>query len=181
LSNNVTKDRRSTMAELIEALDALTTKVTQHTPVVSPTWGGADVIITTEAPIAETTPSFYPEVRVVVTDHAGELSWLFVQLRDLFADVLDSQNKIEFFGRLANAANRHLERNDTTTATSLCLAVTHEAYVIAEQVATTGGLDSLPAAFGTQVIDDSVTDGERTQPASAATVRAALRDLGVDL
>jgi hypothetical protein len=66
-------------------------------------WGGADVVVTTEQPHYEP-GGFYPEPRTVVTPHAGQLSWLFYQLRDIFFDLYDGNSKIEMFGRLANAA-----------------------------------------------------------------------------
>jgi hypothetical protein len=34
-----------------------------------------------------------------------QLSWLFIQLRDLFAPQLDAANKYDFYGRMADAAS----------------------------------------------------------------------------
>jgi hypothetical protein len=170
------------LSELLTKLDALCAQLAGPGPGRAQPWGGADVIITSEAPIADTAPSFYPELRPVVTSHAEELSWLFVELRDTFIDFLDAQNKIEFFGRLANAANRHLSRHSgTVSAASLCLAVLHEAYVIAEEVERTGVIDALPMAAGGTIGDDERDSTRRPTPASAEAVRAALRSLGVEL
>ena len=72
----------------------------------SSAWRGADVVIT-DQPLPPSPPdSFYPPQRPVVTVHVAELSWLFERLRDSFMPLLDGSSKIEFFGRLANAANR---------------------------------------------------------------------------
>jgi hypothetical protein len=64
-------------------------------------WGGADVVISGEAPPPSGTVNFYPEPRYVVTKHSLELSWLFERLRDAFhaESRLDGCSKIEFFGR----------------------------------------------------------------------------------
>src|SRR5437870_522081 len=68
-------------------------------------WSGADVLVTTKtAKLAEDT-GFYPEPRTVVTPYAGEVGWLLSQLRDAFGDLLDGALKIEFYGRLADAAS----------------------------------------------------------------------------
>ena len=104
-------------------------------------WGGADVIIS-EEPAHEPVPnSFYPEARYVVTAHAHELSWLFVELRDAFyaEELIDGCSKIEFFGRLANAANRCLHSSPDASAKLLCEAVLHEAFAILEEMK--GGTD----------------------------------------
>ena len=121
-------------------------------------WGGADVVITRKHP-HKTEGGFYPEPRYVVTDYSFELSWLFEALRDAFyAEArLDSCSKIEFFGRLANAANRFLRRSSLPTAHQLCAAVLHEAYAIYEEMED-GAFQCLPVAFGNDIVDDYVDE-----------------------
>jgi hypothetical protein len=64
-------------------------------------WGGAGVVILVEPPSPQP-GGFYPDPSYVVTMHVGELSWLFVELRNI-ANKFDgySKWKAEFFGRLA--------------------------------------------------------------------------------
>lgn len=72
-------------------------------------WGGADVVFST-VPIDTTSQEFYPAPRNVVTKHAHAAGWLLNQLRDVFYkyELVDSVTKIEFFGRLAHAANNYI-------------------------------------------------------------------------
>lgn len=125
-------------------------------------WGGADVVITRK-PSQKTEGGFYPEPRYVVTNYSFELSWLFEALRDAFyAEArLDSCSKIEFFGRLANAANRFLHRSTHPTAHHVCAAVLHEAFAIHEETEE-GTFQCLPVAFGNEIVDDYVDEALRT-------------------
>lgn len=95
-------------------------------------WSGADVIITGVAPAPPAEGSFYPEPLYVVTEYSLELTWLFERLRDAFyaEERLDGNSKIEFFGRLAVAANTCLEREPAARARDICAAVLHEAFVM---------------------------------------------------
>ena len=45
-----------------------------------------------------------PMRRLVVTQHAVELSWLFIQLRELYRDRIDYISKYDFYGELAQKA-----------------------------------------------------------------------------
>jgi hypothetical protein len=124
-------------------------------------WGGADVGIVSRKP-RETHdgPGFYPDPRYVVTEYSHELSWLFKELwkpdiRKIFGPV-----KEEFFGRLANAANRYLNRTDNPTPRDLLGAVVHEAYVCLE-AAEDGTFGALLVASGNEIYDDWVDDSDR--------------------
>jgi len=119
-------------------------------------WGGADVVISRN-PHSENKKSFYPEPRYVVTNHALEVSWLFQELMRAFnaENLLDSCSKTEFFGRLANAANRSLQQSTNTTAHDLCTAVLHEAYTIYDEMEK-GTFQSLAIAQGNEIVDDYV-------------------------
>ena len=108
-----------------------------HTIIASPEplprsrrlWGGADVMISFRPRPGDGESSFYPAPRMVYTPHARELSWLFDSLRDSFAieSLLDGCSKIEFYGRLANAANARPQAGPEVSAAELCGAVLAEA------------------------------------------------------
>lgn len=126
-------------------------------------WGGADVIISAVAPPPSTGDGFYPEPRFVVTEHSFELSWLFERLRDAFyAEArLDGCSKIEFFGRLANAASRCLHREPEASAQTLCAAVLHEAFAIYDEMEE-GSFECFGIASGNEIVDDYVDDALRS-------------------
>jgi hypothetical protein len=172
--------RKMAIEDVFPALDLLTETVEESKIRSARNWGGADVIITNEPPAPRDPDSFYPDARYVVTDYSHELSWLFMQLRDIFAGFLDGQNKIEFYGRLANMANRHLTKNDSPTSTSICLAVLHEAYAIAEEIQEVGFLDSLAIAFNGEILDDFVEMTDREMPVSGEEARNALLAMGIE-
>jgi hypothetical protein len=80
-----------------------------------PDWGGADVIITREVtdshrewlgtqPIVVSFQNTEPRRRLIVTSFHQELSWLFIQMRDLFSGHLDYITKFDFYGSLAENA-----------------------------------------------------------------------------
>ena len=99
-------------------------------------WGGADVIITRKTPSKSAGGGFYPEPCYVVTAYSFELSFLFEKLRDAFyaEERIDGCSKIEFFGRLANAANLCIKRSKSLTSHRLYAAVLHEAFAIYEEM-----------------------------------------------
>jgi len=98
-------------------------------------WGGADVVISGTPPEPTGKPGFYPDPRYVVTQYDRELSWLFESLRDAFSEVIDYQSKFEFYGRLADAADRYLiaESTEPQIAKGLLLAVLDEARALAKE------------------------------------------------
>jgi len=119
------------MDDVRSQLDVLAAQVAQGDLGAADDWGGADVVITAVARPDGTEPSFYPNPRFVVTEFAAQLSWLFIQLRDVFAPQLDAANKYDFYGRMADAASGHLADNPgSATAQTLCAAVVNEAAAI---------------------------------------------------
>ena len=124
-------------------------------PTANCTWRGADVIITNQTPPKSDKNNFYPEPRYVVTEFCYELSWLFEKLRDAFyaEDRLDGCSKIEFFGRLANTANRYIKKNKKIMSKDLCIAVLKEAFSIYEEMES-GTFKYLTFAFGNMIYDD---------------------------
>ena len=78
-------------------------------------WGGADVLINTrllkkhkewlgDQPLVLSFQSTLPMRRVVITKYAVELTWLFIQLRKLYCERIDSASKYDFYGELAQKA-----------------------------------------------------------------------------
>ena len=78
-------------------------------------WGGADVLINTrllkkhkewlgDQPLVLSFQSTLPMRRVVITKYAVELTWLFIQLRNLYYERIDSVSKYDFYGELAQKA-----------------------------------------------------------------------------
>lgn len=119
-------------------------------------WGGADVVISAKPEPPLSKDAFYPEPRWVETPYALELSRLFEKLRDAFyaEDRIDSCSKIEFFGRLANAAIR-CNGNSTQeiTARLLCAAVLDEAFVMYKEM-DEGTFGVLNIATDNEIADD---------------------------
>jgi hypothetical protein len=74
-------------------------------------WCGADVVITSH-PLRPKAECFYPEPRYIVTPNAKQLSRLFSDIRDAFAELLDCSSKMQFYGRLAMAALDYQEELD---------------------------------------------------------------------
>tara|TARA_B100001093_G_scaffold62671_1_gene52646 strand:+ start:3408 stop:3875 length:468 start_codon:yes stop_codon:yes gene_type:complete len=78
-------------------------------------WGGADVLINTRLlkkhkewlgnqPLVLSFQQTSPMRRVVITKYAVELTWLFIQLRELYYERIDSVSKYDFYGELAQKA-----------------------------------------------------------------------------
>ena len=127
-------------------------------------WGGAGVIITNKSPpVYNNEHSFYPEPRYVVTKYSFELSWLFYSLRDAFYKeaLIDGCSKMEFFGRLANTANRCIRKIIDISALNLCAAVLHEAFAIYKEIAE-GNFNYLSIAIGNEIADDYIDDSLKT-------------------
>jgi hypothetical protein len=150
---------RARLHALDQAVAAGETKSSAHL------WGGAGLGIVTALPD-------YPydeSNKYVVTPYAAPLSWLVRALWAACRPLLDSMTKLEFFGRLGNAAHRYQERaGDSENARDLLGAVLHEAYDIVNDienghfqtlaVAPRGVVhdDLLPAAAH----DDALSDAE---------------------
>ena len=86
-------------------------------------WGGADVIITKDVeridpdwvknqPIVIGEQEDEPQRRLVVTEYSIELSWVFEQLRNIFDELIDFNNKYHFYGSLAQTALDVISEND---------------------------------------------------------------------
>ena len=117
-------------------------------------WSGADVVIDNRSHNSNS-DSFYPEPRFVISEFSYELSWLFEKLRDAFYEenLLDGCSKIEFFGRLANSANKKISNNKNVSKQELCLTILNEADEMYSEIIN-GTFCSLPIAEGNTIADD---------------------------
>lgn len=87
--------------QIQEQLDELALAVSAHLWSKTRSWAGAGVVIRKKPP--QTEGGGYPYS--AVTKHAGELSWLFMRLRDIACEFEDFYLfKYSFFTQLAEAA-----------------------------------------------------------------------------
>ncbi len=123
-------------------------------------WTGAGVAIRKPASPVPTSDGFRPAPRLVVTEHALELSWLFEELgRAFFAEGrIDGNSKGEFFGRLANAANHLLGPSSASSARDLCEAALLEAYTMAVEM-DRGTFRTLAIAQEGRIAADDSSEG----------------------
>jgi len=146
----------------------------------SENWGGADVVITSQKPESKG-GGFYPEPRYVVTEHASQLSWLFVQLRNVFSGLLDGTTKIEFYGRLANAALRYQSKNEgNENQKDLLFAVLHEAFAMLDEMEE-GSFEYLLVASGNTIADDFVEETQRRGFLSVDETKQFFAERGIEL
>lgn len=119
-------------------------------------WGGGDILVTTRQPQNQS-PGFYPDTRTVVTPYAHEAGWLISKLWELFAghNLLDHCSKIEFFGRLAEAAIHYQKKMNggEETAEGIMTAIFYEAVKILEEMSR-GKFGYLIVAPGGLIAED---------------------------
>jgi hypothetical protein len=145
---------------------------------VAERWQGADVVITNARP-APTKNGFYPDPRFVITIHVIPLSWLFLQLRDLF-NLVEGYGawKEELFGRLGNMSERFLGKNLEASAQELLLAVLREAYAIFEEMGK-GDFGYLSITFDNRIFDDSNLDSEALSLLTVESIRSFFTTKGL--
>lgn len=91
-------------------------------------WGGAGTIVAKELdPLYDA--GRYNDI-IVYTEHSLELSWLFYQLKDAFADEIDFGNKYEFYGNLADAGVEYNKTTEEKTLQGICKAVLDCAFMM---------------------------------------------------
>lgn len=112
--------------KLIERLDYLERKIWSGIIVREANaimeWAGSDVIISSQ--LNDTIKGWFgdqfptitlektePRRRAVITEFSKELSWLFYQLKDIFAGELNYISKPVFYGMLAQTSIDYLEKN----------------------------------------------------------------------
>ena len=103
-------------------------------------WGGADVVIGASPP-PESKGWWSNNDISIVTPYCKDLSWLFIELRDIFYEtpLIDYLNKYEFFGRLADSASKYMKSVDDGIGNReiLLLAVHNEAEIILKEMLST--------------------------------------------
>ena len=92
-----------TYDEIIDQLTALRERIAVEDIGDADLWQGADIKVVTELP-PESEPDFYPDPLFVRTRFPRQLSWLLLEIRDLFGDWIDFGNKFFFYHQLAEAA-----------------------------------------------------------------------------
>jgi hypothetical protein len=94
----------SMLIELGRRIDTEPEPSLRHSGQMSlPEWRGSDVIVTSDF-LFEAQDIFQATKLAVRTNHALPLTWLFMELWDVFAGHLDGGNKYCFYGDLAYAA-----------------------------------------------------------------------------
>jgi hypothetical protein len=156
IASNVCTDVRAKLLCLASRIDA------GNYPHDAEEWGGAGVVVTSRQP-KDSGNNFYPEPRNVVTRFSREVSWLFAELRDAFAPLLDGCNKVEFYGRLANMPSRYKEslNGAPEQARDLLLAVLHEAFAMLEEMGE-DRFEFLLVSNGNTILDDLIEKAERS-------------------
>ncbi|MFN2456504.1 MAG: hypothetical protein ABR577_20115, partial [Pyrinomonadaceae bacterium] len=88
--------------------------------------------------------------------------WLFNRLRDAFNGLIDGTSKIEFYGRLANAARDYQQSvNSNGNAQDTLRAVLYEAFIMLEEMEE-GTFEYLPIASGNTILADLVKKAEES-------------------
>jgi hypothetical protein len=144
---------------------------------VSRNWGGAGVLIGPPPRPVPTADGFYPDPDYVATNHHRELSWLFEQLRDLFSPYIDFINKYEFYGRLADSANRFITKFGDETQRDVLQAVLHEADSMLVEFSTFGDLQpTMSREIGADPLEDLLNNDFHDPEES----KRILRELGFE-
>lgn len=167
------------LAKSVPQLKKISSDIASGNIRVSEPWQGADVEIRNNLPKV-LTDSFYPAPRFVITEHVGQLSWLFENLRDAFNN-LEGYGfwKEEFFGRLGNAATRYLSRQPNAKVEKILLAVMHEAFCIAEEMEG-GNFTVLPVTIDNEIYDDLFKELEAEGLADQSEVDNFIKSLGIE-
>src|SRR5271166_4941521 len=120
---------------LNEKVEAITANVVAGRIGRSEPWGGTGIVISATPPQPRAEPGFYRDPQYVVTPYARQLSWLFNRLRGAFSDAIDYLSKFEFYGRLADAANRYniADSTESQSVEGLLVAVLDEAKLMAKE------------------------------------------------
>src|SRR5580704_4134377 len=136
-------------------------------PKASRHWSEADVVISSAPQPEHLRRSLYPRDREILTEHALEVAYILEVLRDPFYEesLINHCSKIEFFGRLASAAEACLLEQPDATAHLVCATVLREAYAMAKQM-DEGEFASLIVAEGNQIGDNPTLTEQRTEYSS---------------
>ena len=123
-------------------------------------WGGAGLLVTT-VQLDSQESNFYPDPRSVVTPYAHEIGWLITRLWELFSShkLLDCCTKIEFLGRLGNAAVRYQQslNGRPENIRDFLDAVYQEAHNILDEMAK-DEFDYLTVAANGRILGDNIRE-----------------------
>ena len=128
--------------DIARKIDALKQKIDSgsfiNNPKLKNEWGGADVIIKNQ--LNEKTRKWLgrqnivlsfqknePRRRAVITEFSKELSWTFIQLRNIFRENINYISKYDFYGSLAQAAIDYIEDSGEHTERKQLLYVVLDA------------------------------------------------------
>ena len=141
-------------------------------PKASRLWSEADVVIASAPQPDDLRRSSNPKDREVLTEHALELTYFFEVLRDRFCEEapIDHCSKMEFFGRLAAAADACLVEQADATAHLVCAAILREAYAVTKQ------MDERD-----QIADNLTFPGQRTRYSSIKETIDFFRGRGIQI
>jgi hypothetical protein len=113
------------------------------------------------------------------------MRWRF-PISSRFSEILSTKNhinhcsKIEFFGRLASAADACLLEQPDATAHLVCAAVLRKAYAMAKQI-DKGEFDFLIVSEGNQIGDELTLAGRRTGYSSIKETIEFFRGRGIQI
>ena len=165
------------MNDLTDKLTHLREQVLTGAYGIARDWGGADVVIGPPPRPVPTADGFYPDYDYVATKHHRELSWLFEQLRDLFSPHIDFINKYEFYGRLADSANRFITKFGDEIQRDVLYAVLHEANSMLVEFSTFGDLQPIMSReIGADPLEDLLNNDFHDPEES----KRILRELGFE-
>ncbi len=88
---------------------------------------GADIIVSDD-PECPSSNGWSDYIRVI-TPFCTEVSWLILQLKDIFREELDFVNKYHFYGAMAEAANTAI-RKDSNNRNAVLVAMIERAETI---------------------------------------------------
>lgn len=92
-------------------------------PTVFPHFAGANLIITDDPK-----RNFHEGDTVIYTEHASALSWLVVQLKEIYNPELDYMNKYDFYPYIGKLIQSSLNANDELIQTMLFVVQTMKEY-----------------------------------------------------
>jgi hypothetical protein len=96
-------------------IQSLTNKIEQGKfPSDFPHFGGANLIITDD-----TKRNFHEGDTVIYSEHASALSWLVVQLKEIYDSELDYINKYDFYPYIGELIQSSVNANDDLFETML--------------------------------------------------------------
>ncbi len=115
------KEELKLLRELIVAQDV--SKLSENTE----NFRGADIIVSDD-PECPSSNGWSDYIRVI-TPFCREVSWLILQLKDIFREELDFVNKYHFYGAMAEAANTAIKK-DSNNRNAVLVAMIERAETI---------------------------------------------------